>query len=1245
MTTPTNASSTLRRACAGWTLAYTNGTYLTGDTSTQAVFQLDASKRLTWLWANEYYLTVTAGTNGTATTGADGWYTNGATVTLSATGNTGYAFLQWSGNVPAGSQTSNPLTLALDQPRTIQANFTPAVPAAETKVWTGTGRWTSWTNWSPAGLPGPEDTVAIRSGSVILDGPTTVASLVISNGATLIFTNWNSVLGTAGDIVISSGATVTLASAFTDVQMSNNVYFSCSNFTLETGGTINADYAGFQGGFNRAGYGPGSTTQDRGGAGHGGRGTTHVAGTWGGDAYGSTNAPVMPGSGGSGSSGGTGGKGGGAVRIEASGSICVNGIISANASYTNSVGNTGGGSGGSIYLTCATFAGTNGFVRANGGTGSNGGGGGGRIAIICTDDTAQAQLPRPTVNFSAMRGGGAMSPELGTVYLSTDLLIPITMTNFNGRLRGLPSWTLNFAQLAMASSTILLPDDVAAVALAVTNDLLLDGSTLDVDGYAASRTPMTLNVGGNLTLTNAAKLYVYAGVTNGLTVTNGGWLGVTGNVSIATNCILYSTCHATNGGAVRIVANNVTLDAGGSISADSRGYATGYGPGKPSGRGGAGHGGPGGTAGGTEYGGPSYGSSNAPIEPGSGSNQRNGGGTVWINAGGTIRVNGTLTAKGADGANDNGAGAGGSIYLTCATIAGASGGFMNVNGGSAILTSGGGGGGRIAVNFGSDQMGTNNVTASGGVHTTVPSRNGTNGTVVWAQVASGTYNLNVSGSPAPHGVSAPHDYGNNAVAQGSDVSLSVNTPADSANGVRYACIGWTLSNGTGVVDSGTSNAASFLLSTNLFLTWRWTSEWYLATSANSNGVLQADRTGWHTNGTLVPLRANADSGYGFLQWSGMGVPAGQHTVSPLTFTMDRPRTLVAQFATTTPPSVRTWTGSGEWWSVTNWTPAGVPGRTESVAISSGTTTLRDPIAVAGVTVSNTGTLRVESTATLTVASSMVITGASAVVVVSNAMLTCSNGLTVAGGGKLYAWGGVTDNPTNPACIITAMGTLLVQSNSFVFPCSHPTNGGSAFFRVGNLTVEQGGWVNADSNGFAGTYGPGAPGGGRGGGGYGGVGGDGDPGIEIGGGTYGWSNAPVQPGSGSGPGYGDTRPGGGVVWVLADRVVTVDGVVSANGSAGRNDSGAGAGGSIYIRCRSFHGSGLYEARGGDTSGTSGGGGGGRIAIYRVTDTFTGTLSTNSVRGGTNATYYPARGGLYGTLVLEKSPAPGTVFLFR
>ena len=740
VTTPTNATSTLRRTCLGWTLAYTNGTYLAGDGGTQAVFQLDASKRLTWQWTNEYYLSVAAGTNGTASTGLSGWYTNGTVVEISAAADGGYSFLQWSGNVPAGSQASNPLTLTMDQPRAVQANFTPATPVAETKVWTGTNRWTSWTNWSPVGMPGPEDAVIVGSGSVLLDGPTTVASLVVSNGATVAFTNWNSVLGATGDITLRSGSVVTSAPAFNDVMQSNNIAFSCVNFTVETGSIINADFAGFQGGFNSYGYGPGAATFDRGGAGHGGRGGTYVAGTLSGATYGNADAPTNPGSGGGSSSSATGGRGGGAVRIAATGQVRVHGTITANGGFPAAGGNNyGGGAGGSIYITCATFTGTGGVVRADGGYGTHGGGGGGRVAVICSDDAGQALLPRPSVRLSALRGNLTSAvAEHGTLWLSNERLIPVASSNFGGRLRGLPSWNLSLPYLALTNGAIFLPETVPAVSLSLAGDLILNGSTVDVEGYAASRTPLTLDVGGNMVLTNTASLYVYAGVTNSTTATNGGLVGVAGSVHVATNCVIYPVCHATNGGSVKFELGSLTVNQGGAINADSRGYAGAYGPGVGGGRGGGGYGGTGGVAVvGSELGGGIYGYSNAPVQPGSGGGSygggRSGGGVIWIEANGNATVDGNLTANGSAAEHDKGAGAGGSIYLRCRAFAGGATGFLEARGGDTTGTSGGGGGGRIAIYRVSDTfagtLSTNSV--RGGTNATYyPARGGGYGTLV-----------------------------------------------------------------------------------------------------------------------------------------------------------------------------------------------------------------------------------------------------------------------------------------------------------------------------------------------------------------------------------------------------------------------------------------------------------------------------------------------------------------------------------
>jgi hypothetical protein len=287
-------------------------------------------------------------------------------------------------------------------------------------------------------------------------------------------------------------------------------------------------------------------------------------------------------------------------------------------------------------------------------------------------------------------------------------------------------------------------------------------------------------------------------------------------------------------------------------------------------------------------------------------------------------------------------------------------------------------------------------------------------------------------------------------------------------------------------------------------------------------------------------------------------------------------------------------------------------------------------------------LRMESTGELTVATSLIITGASAVVSASNVSFSVSNDVIVTGGGKLYVYGGVVSNLTNASSTVTVKGALWVQANGAIYPNSHPTNGGSVYFQVGNLVVDTGGRIDADSRGYGGNNGIGI-GSNRGGGGHGGRGGT-AAGSELGGITYGDSNAPVQPGSGSVLYYGVSRAGGGVVWVNVADTVTVNGVVTANGGAASHDNGAGAGGSIYIRCLRFGGSGSYEARGGDTFNTSGGGGGGRIAVYRWVNTFVGTLSTNSVRGGINSTV-PASTGQYGTLVLVTIAAQGTTFAIR
>lgn len=108
-----------------------------------------------------------------------------------------------------------------------------------------------------------------------------------------------------------------------------------------------------------------------------------------------------------------GGAGGGSLKIVATGSVAVNGIISANGLDGQALGTSsgGGGSGGSIWIEANSFTG-NGIVRANGGTAAEvqyqgGGGGGGRIVMLCATSngfTGSATVS-PGVTANSQDGG------------------------------------------------------------------------------------------------------------------------------------------------------------------------------------------------------------------------------------------------------------------------------------------------------------------------------------------------------------------------------------------------------------------------------------------------------------------------------------------------------------------------------------------------------------------------------------------------------------------------------------------------------------------------------------------------------------------------------------------------------------------------------------------------------------------------------------------------------------------------
>jgi len=109
--------------CAGW--IGTGSVPTTGSTNSVS-FIITQPSSITWVWKTQYELTTEilpegSGTMELSPAGEDGYYDNGATVTLTANPNTGYAFGNWSGDL---SGANNPETLTIDSPKNVIANFT-----------------------------------------------------------------------------------------------------------------------------------------------------------------------------------------------------------------------------------------------------------------------------------------------------------------------------------------------------------------------------------------------------------------------------------------------------------------------------------------------------------------------------------------------------------------------------------------------------------------------------------------------------------------------------------------------------------------------------------------------------------------------------------------------------------------------------------------------------------------------------------------------------------------------------------------------------------------------------------------------------------------------------------------------------------------------------------------------------------------------------------------------------------------
>lgn len=985
------------------------------------------------------------------------------------------------------------------------------------------------------------------------------------------------------------------------------------NATIEPGGGIIADFAGNPGN-EGSGEGHASEFNDIfycSGAGHGGYGGNSFGNyAAGGVSYDTMTSPSQPGSGGGMYSGqSVGGPGGGVVHLTVTGTLEVDGIISANGGNGSNFG--GGGSGGSIYISAGTLAGA-GSIAVNGGTGSDalgGGGSGGMTYISCTNNSFAGTM-------TAYGGAGA---------------------NWGG-------------------------EGTAIVAVSGKNSLLI----LDGGGHSGPPTPLPSSSTIDVTMRNGAiATPTYSTTVGNLLISSNAWLMVSNAYSYYTLTATSATIQAGGG-----IIGDAMGGAAGSGLEPGHAYTSSLSyPCSGAGHGGNG----GSCISNLAGGGTAYDSPTAPFDSGSGGGTYSpystggaGGSGFGMTVTGLLQVDGSISANGGNGSGSGGGGgSGGGISLTAGTLAGA--GSITANGGSgANLIGGGGAGGCIAIfptvnqfagtisaygggganvggagtiyisTNGSGQLILDNAAQLGNTtplsisssSTSLIVRNGamalasstglTLGNVVinsnaWMLVSNyGGYSITLSFSSAtiqPGGGIMGNGLGSlpgQGTRPGQAYSGSASYPCSGAGhgGNGGSCISNIVGGGVGGYDyltspssagsgggtfspysaGGAGGAQMHLTVTGLLQLDGAIS----ANGGNGSGLGGGGGSGGTINltiGTLAgggSITANGGSGANLVGGGGGG---GCIAISPT----------VNQFAGTISaygggganPG-----GAGTIYIATN----SVGQLTLDNAQQSGTTPLQSESSSVSLLVRNGATALISSGVTF----GNVTINSNAWMLVSNlteTIMTFSSATIQAGGGLIADFQGYT------AGLGSGEGHPYEVSPSY--PCSGAGHGGNGGACAGN--------------------------------------------YEPGGVAYDTQSSPNIAGSGGGTEapYSVGGTGGGIMHLAVTGLLQVDGRISASGAPGTGlGGGGGSGGGIYLTAGTLAGAGSISANGGSgANGIGGGGAGGCIAIFPTANEFDGTISAYGGAGanvGGAGTIYSETGGQSSStqLIVDNGGQSGT-----
>ena len=191
-----DVNGTTQYVATGW---YGTGSVPGSGAGTNVSLTITNASSLTWVWTTNYWLDTDAGPDGWVDV-TDDWFPAGTNVTIQATASARASFSHWTGDVPPADTNENPLTLTMDRPRRVKANFTVTTRYVSQ---TGGHVW-PYTNWAGAATSIQAAVDAAVEGERVLvsDGWYRVAAqIVITNGIRI-----ESVNGAADTVIDGRGS-------------------------------------------------------------------------------------------------------------------------------------------------------------------------------------------------------------------------------------------------------------------------------------------------------------------------------------------------------------------------------------------------------------------------------------------------------------------------------------------------------------------------------------------------------------------------------------------------------------------------------------------------------------------------------------------------------------------------------------------------------------------------------------------------------------------------------------------------------------------------------------------------------------------------------------------------------------------------------------------------------------------------------------------------------------------------------